>query len=415
MFSGTAVSVLADGLIPTAFAIESISGIGSASTLTIVLVGLWLGRFVFTPLAGTVAARYDSIRIMVVSDIARICAQGGLATYILLTGQNTTTAMALSACFYGIATAFYAPASITLLPRLVGIGQLKSANSALSLTMDIAVLGGPVFAVVLIHGIGFRGILILDALTFAVNIAGLLICGRLLRESPRSSTGTREPEDDPEGRGTVPSLRSVTRMNPWAMTGLLLWTMISVLIGAMAVSGPAAVLPERGSGTWAALATCMAVGSLAGTLIAAATNLSWRSAGVAVGISTAVQACMLALYAVSGTGVSIVLLFAAFTVGPLVVTSSGIIWTTALQSSLDHGSLARFSSVDQFLSSAAVPVGMILAGIVPTGSVTAIVLVLGSVPVVGLGILAWRSSTPSPLDSDDPPVEADHIPNQAKK
>ena len=188
-----------------------------------------------------------------------------------------------------------------------------------------------------------------------------------------------------------------------------------LLIGAMAVSGPAAVLPERGSGTWAALATCMAVGSLAGTLIAAATNLSWRSAGVAVGISTAVQACMLALYAVSGTGVSIVLLFAAFTVGPLVVTSSGIIWTTALQSSLDHGSLARFSSVDQFLSSAAVPVGMILAGIVPTGSVTAIVLVLGSVPVVGLGILAWRSSTPSPLDSDDPPVEADHIPNQAKK
>lgn len=181
------------------------------------------------------------------------------------------------------------------------------------------------------------------------------------------------------------------RDNPWALTGLLLWTMSSVLVGAMAVGAPAAVLPHHGTGAWAGLATCMAVGSLAGTLVAATTNISWNVAGPVAGAAITLQACALAVYIVGGSTVSVVLLVVAFVIGPTAVTLAGIIWTTTLQTGLDHRPLAHFSSVDQFLSSAAVPVGMVVADMLPAGSPTAVMLVAGAIPVAVLGLLAGRS------------------------
>ncbi|GAB04971.1 hypothetical protein GII30_02350 [Gordonia amarae] len=184
------------------------------------------------------------------------------------------------------------------------------------------------------------------------------------------------------------------RDNPWALTGLLLWTMSSVLVGAMAVGAPAAVLPHHGTGAWAGLATCMAVGSLAGTLVAATTSISWNVAGPAVGAAIAMQACALAIYIVGGSTASVVALFVAFVIGPTAVTLGGIIWTTTLQTELDHRPLARLSSVDQFLSSAAVPAGMVVVGLLPAGSPTAVMLVAVAIPGAVLGFLARRSKVP---------------------
>lgn len=95
----------------------------------------------------------------------------------------------------------------------------------------------------------------------------------------------------------------------------------------------------------------MAVGSLAGTLVAATTNISWNVAGPTVGVAIAMQACALAIYIVGGSTASVVALFVAFVIGPIALTLGGIVWTTTLQSELDHPPLARLGSVDQFLAS----------------------------------------------------------------
>ncbi|MFT4044709.1 MAG: hypothetical protein QM673_16235 [Gordonia sp. (in: high G+C Gram-positive bacteria)] len=387
-------------MIPTAFAVESISGIGSASTLTIVLISLWVGRFLCTPLAGGVVARYDGIMVMIYADSVRIAAQGGLAIAILSMGHSTTLALAISAGVYGVATAFYVPASITMLPRLVRDGRLKDANSALSMVMDTAVLVGPAAAVILIHVIGFSGILLVDSVTFCINILGLIACRHLLHK--RDSMGRRTSaavadvgkSGDALGGGTDGSFLSVMREHTWLLAGLLLWAVVSVIVGVMAVSGPAAVIPRDGAGMWAVIATCMAVGSLAGSIMAVVTSIPWRVAGVVVGGAVGLQACVLALYGTNRAECGWVPLIVGFIVGPLVVTSTGIVWTTAQQSTLSHEALARFSSVEQFVTSAAVPIGMILAGLITSrGNSSALLLPLGvAVSVLGVWSLMFPRS-----------------------
>lgn len=359
---GSACTAVTDGMIPVAFAVHSVQRFGDSGALTVVLVSLWVGRLLCVPMAGSVASRYDRFAIMIVSDLARIGAQAGLALFLVSVGDSLP-AMAVSAAGYGVATAFYGPAAAATLPEVVRPEQLRTANAILSVILDCSVLIGPAAAVVLLGIFGFVWILLIDSATFGLNILALIY-------ARRASVDERKPDAvaGEESRGTSAgpwSFRETIRREPWLGWSVGLWFTVSFVIGMVAVAGPTLTVGTRGgAGWWAALTTGMAAASLAGSLslIAGLRGFGWR---LAAGVMTCAVACE--AVAVAGysdrTVLGPIILFTGCVTAGFAVSAAGIVWQALVQARLSTATLGRFGSVEGFVNAVGVPIGMTATGL----------------------------------------------------
>ncbi|MGV9636563.1 MFS transporter [Nocardia rhamnosiphila] len=412
IFLGAACSGATDGIVPVAFAVHSIEVFGSAGSLTVILIALWAGRFVCTPVAGIAAARRDQFAIMIGSDLARILAQAGLALVLVGTGRDSLPAMAVSAALYGAATAFYAPALAAVLPRVVPGPGLPRANALIALVADISVLVGPAAAVALSATVGFVWILVLDSLTFGANLLALVYARRAAGLAPGPGgpvgVGGARGMGGPAVRAGRPSMRGIVARAPWLGWSAGLWFAVSFAIGLVAVAGPAlTVTATGGGGLWAALATGMALAALAGSLsvIAGAARFGWRTACAALAAAVVLELAALAGYGREVSGP--VLLFAGCLIAGFAVSVTGIVWQSLIQAELPTEELGVFGSVEGFLGAAGVPAGMIAGGWALTGveyvAVGVAVVLLGC--TVAVRVTMRTSATPRRGPAADP-VEA---------
>lgn len=357
---GSACSALTDGIIPVAFAVYTVQRFGGSGALSVVLVSLWAGRFLCVPSAGSVASRYDRFAVMIVADLARIGAQAGLALFLVVAGDSLA-AMAVSAAGYGVATAFYGPASAATLPEVVPAQQLRTANAILAVVLDISVLLGPATAVILLGVSGFGWILLLDSATFGLNILALVYARRAWAENPGTSAG-EEPDRASDALG---SFRVIVAREPWLGWSVGLWFTVSFVIGMVAVAGPTLTVGADGSaGLWAALTTGMAVAGLAGSLslIAGLRGFGWRLAAVAVAAAVACEAGAVAGYS-GRTVLGPTALFAGCVTAGFAISAAGIVWQALVQERLSTAALARFNSVEGFVTAVGVPIGMTATGL----------------------------------------------------
>lgn len=357
---GSACSALTDGIIPVAFAVYSVQRFGGSGALSVVLVSLWAGRFLCIPLAGSVASRYDGFTVMIVADLARIGAQAGLALFLVMAGDSLAV-MAVSAAGYGVATAFYGPAAATTLPEVVPARQLRTANAILAVILDISVLLGPATAVILLGAVGFIWILVLDSATFGLNILALVYARRAWTENPGAPVGEK-PDGTSADSGSV---REIIAREPWLGWSVGLWFTVSFVIGMVAVAGPTLTVgADGGAGLGAALTTGMAVASLAGSLslIAGLRGFGWRLAAVAVAVAVACEAGAVAGYS-DRTVLGPIALFAGCVTAGFAVSTAGTIWQALVQERLPTAALARFTSVEGFVTAVGVPVGMTATGL----------------------------------------------------
>ncbi|MGW5387695.1 MFS transporter [Nocardia sp. NPDC003963] len=381
IFVGAACSGATDGIVPVAFAVHSIEAFGSATSLTVILIALWAGRFACTPVAGVTAARRDRFAVMIGADVVRIVAQGGLALVLVGTGRDSLAAMVVSAALFGAATAFYAPALTTVLPGVVPGPWLRPANALIALVADISVLVGPAVAVVLSATVGFVWILVLDSLTFGMNLLALIYA--------RRAAGTVPGDGDGDGSAGGPrpvlsagwvTLRATVAGAPWLGWSVMLWFVVSFVIGLVAVAGPALTVPATGGGgLWAALATGMALAALAGSLsvIAGAARFGWRSGSAVLTAAVGFEALAVAGYALGIAG-PVVLFLGCLTAG-FAVSITGIVWQALIQAALPTDELGVFSSAEGFVGAAGVPAGMIAAGAASAAGGIEYVAVVGTV------------------------------------
>ncbi|WP_327149372.1 MFS transporter [Nocardia sp. NBC_01329] len=359
IFLGAACSGVTDGIVPVAFAVYSVQAFGSATSLTVILIALWAGRFACTPVAGVTAARRDQFAVMMWSDLVRIAAQGGLAVVLVATGRDSLAAMAVSAGIYGAATAFYAPALTTVLPRVVPGRDLRTANGLVAMVADISVLVGPALAVALSTTVGFVWILVFDSLTFGSNVLALAYArraaGPVVRATVRDRRSTfRESRD---------SWCATVARSPWLGWSVGLWFAVSFAIGLVAVAGPAlTVTGTGGGGRWAVLAAGMALAALAGSLsvVAGVGRFGWPFAATALAAAVVLEMVTIAGYSLSAPGP--VLLFIGCATAGFAVSVAGIVWQTSLQAELPADELGVFSSAEGFLTAAGVPCGMVAGG-----------------------------------------------------
>lgn len=409
-YAGTSLSALTGLMLPVAFALEAIDGLGSAAALTAVLICMWAARFVCTPIAGELAARYPSIRIMVCANVAQLIVHLAFAGFLIVNEDNSALAMAIYAAAYGSAAAFTGPAAVKLLPRILPSTQLKPGNTLLSLALDVGSILGPLLATTLTLALGFVSIVVIDAVALAIGAFTLLLCATFLRSSAAAGSPHTESTSGSSGPSSEEStgFLGVLRSTRWLTPGLVLWFCISVSIGATTVAGPGLVVPHHGSENWGLVATSMAAGSLLGTVAALFLRSNWRILASFLAVMMSAQLLSLAILGQTGGWWATGGVMIGYAAGALAVTSVGIVWTTILQTRLDGPSLARFSSTEGFIRAGAIPLGMMLGGLAASSSPA---LILGLICALLIASLIWLwVTTPAHVDQQDPSIHTNKEP-----
>jgi MFS family permease len=162
-----AVAILSAGPVEAAI-------LAALSLAPVILAGLFGGGFV---------ERSNKLRLMVAMDLLRFTAviAAPIAWYF---HALSFPLLCVLAAVSGLASALFANADVSILPRLVGKDQLVEANSRLQSTESIAELTGPGVAGVLIDLLTAPVAIIVDALTFLWSAFWLF---RIPKEAGRAS------------------------------------------------------------------------------------------------------------------------------------------------------------------------------------------------------------------------------------
>ena len=144
---------------------ETYAFIGMLSTLAI---------FIFAPLAGYVADRFERKIILIGSDLLSISIVLFLGLFYIA-DQLSVIGVAFAALGLAISAEFRFTASGALLYSIASKEQLPRAISVQQISRGISMIGAPLLGAYFIEVIGLSIILIIDAITYVSSIA-LVIC-----------------------------------------------------------------------------------------------------------------------------------------------------------------------------------------------------------------------------------------------
>jgi MFS family permease len=371
LFAGQATSFLGDWLFMVALPFAAL-GLGASTTQVGLVLAAQLAPFLFlTLIGGAWADRLERRRVMLACDAVRAVVQG-LGGTLLVTGAAELWELAVLAMVYGAADAFFAPASVGLVPATVRPELVQDANALLGLSRNATRLVGAPLGGVLVAAFGAGDAILIDAGTFVVS-AALLARMRVPRPE-------RAAEPEPTLRAIAAGWREVRRQ-PWLARFLGVFVVYhAVVVAAALVLGPIFAEDELdGARSWGFIQGGFAVGAILGGLLA----LRWRPrrAPLAIAVALMVASLQAAIIALGG---STFLIAALVTVSGAAIVFAIAVWDTTLQQRVPERLVSRVSSFDWLTSAGSLPVGMALVG--------PIAGVLGTKPTMigasALGVLA---------------------------
>ena len=349
LFAAQSVSSFGDRLVPVALAFAVLELTGSVTDLGLVLACQTVPLIVFVLFGGVWADRVGRRRLMLGSDLVRAGAQG-VSAAVLLSGAAQIWQLAVLQAVYGIAAAFFGPASTAVVPDAVDPGSLHEANALIALSGNVATVLGPAAAGVMVATIGPGWGLAVDGATFVAS-AGCLTAMRLHRHRPAAASSMID-----ELRAGWRGFRS----RAWLSITVVFFTLyIGFCFAPLQVLGPQVARTSLGGpGAWAAISTALGVGSVVGGLIGLRIRPRYplRLAFIIFVVSTPEMIALIALHA----PLWIIIVFA------LVDGSTGtlfnVFWFTALQADVPAGELSRVASWDYLGSLALQPLGQAISG-----------------------------------------------------
>ncbi|GGZ45338.1 MFS transporter [Streptomyces inusitatus] len=234
---------------------------GSASAVGITIALQFLPMLLFGLYGGVLADRLPKRPLLLATQSAM--ALTGIALAVLtLTGEVQVWHVYLTAFLLGLVTVVDNPARQTFVAEMVGPDQLGNAVSLNSANFQSARLVGPAVAGVLITAVGSGYAFLFNGLSFLAPIASLL----LMR-----TADLHKVERAPRGKGQLrEGLRYVSSRPE------LIWPIVLIgFVGTFGFNFPIWLTAfvhdvyDSGASTYGLLNTLMAVGSLAGALLAA--------------------------------------------------------------------------------------------------------------------------------------------------
>ena len=348
LFGGQLVSLFGDGLFAVALSFAVLDETGSKSGLGIVLAAGSLPLVAFLLVGGVWADRLSRRRVMLVADGARMAIQGVLAA-LVLTGRAPLGAFIVLYGLYGVAMAFFSPASTGLVPETLPAEELQRANGLMGMTRSVTAIAGAAVGGVLVDVFGPGSAIALDSGTFAVSALALAS----MRVGPVSSAvRERFSHELAVGFREVRSRRWV-----W-MTILNASLFLMLYVAPFDVIGP--IVSRRSLGgaiAWGVISASFAGGMAAGGLALMLVRLR-RPMVVALSIllATSVSPLLLAHAA------PVALICASYFLEGVAVGVFTTTWETALQREIPARVLSRVSAWDWMGSVAGMPLGFALTG-----------------------------------------------------
>ena len=347
LLGAAAISWFGDRMVSVALAFAVIGIGGSASDIGIVLAARSAALVASLLLGGVVADRVSRRAIMVWADLSRLLTQGVLAG-LVIAGSADVWTIALLSGLTGIATGFFNPASVGLMPLIVPPERLQQANGVRATAMSAGEIGGPVLAGVLVAAVGAGWALAFDAASFAAS-ALLLIGVRAPQRAERTAASFWA--DLREGWTTFSG-------TTWVWTFVLWASLANVTWGAWSVLGPVIADDELGGpAAWGAINAALGVGALIGAV--AAIRQMPRRPVLAAGLTGFTVMPPLVLLAAGAHAVPIAIGAFVFGIGMMF---GNAVWESALQRHIRPDALSRVSAYDWFGSFAFAPVGMAIWG-----------------------------------------------------
>ncbi len=301
---------------------------------------------VLVSLTGYVADRFDRRRILFATQGALLLLAVAVGT-LLLSGVMTLPLMLCFAAAFGVVNAFDAPARQAFVSDMVSASDTSNAVALNSASFNLARMIGPAVGGLLIVAIGSGWVFIVNAATFLAMIVALfLLHAQLLAKRPKH-----------RGRGGLAAgFRYV-----WGRSDLRVVFVTVFLIGAFGMNFPifaSTMAIEFGAGAdgYGVLSSILAIGSLAGALLAARRDrarvrvvvFAAGGFGVAAFLSSAMPSY--ALY-----GVTLVLI--GFMTVTLLTTANGYVQITT-----DPALRGRVLALYMAVIMGSTPVGAPIAG-----------------------------------------------------
>lgn len=272
---------------------------------------------VLVSLTGWVADRFDRRKVLLTTQASLMALAIGVAV-LLLTGVMTLPLMLLFALGFGIANAFDAPARQAFVSDMVSLEDASNAVALNSASFNMARLIGPAIGGVLIVALGSGWVFVANAATFLAMLVALLLIRR--RELiPRTKGG--------RGGGLADGFRYV-----WGRSDLRTVFAMVFLIGAFGMNFPIfastmALEFGRKADGYGLLSSVLAIGSLAGALLAARRDRARVRvlvlAAGGFGVASLVSSTMPTYWTYA-----IVLIFVGFSTVTMLTTANGYVQTT---------------------------------------------------------------------------------------
>lgn len=388
---GETVSMFGDQFYLVALPWLALALTGSSLALGLVLMAAAIPRAALMLVGGALSDRYDPRAIMVASSAARAGLVGLLALLVWTDAIQLWHLYLLGAGF-GAADAFFQPAALALVPRLVPEDRLEASNALVMGSMAVMGMVGPAIAGIAIAATGTALGFGIDAATFAFAVVTLLFVRRpapAVADAPASTGG-----------GTFASILAGLRYA--AADAQIRLVLLAVAVINLAVVGPFFVgLPvlvdgfDSGPLAYGIVLSAFGGAALAGAVVAgslgARVRMSLAIPATAVGLAIG-----MILIGVAPNVWAVTLAAVPLGAGVGVLQVSGMAW---LQRRSDPDYLGRVMSLVMFAVMGLTPLSYAVAGAVAeTG--TAILFVGAGVGMVLLAVAtglspAWRTQRPA--------------------
>jgi MFS family permease len=347
---GQGISSFGDAITNTALPILVLALTGSGLAMGIVGVLSTLPDLVLGLPAGAYADRWDRRRMMFVADLGRAVLTAMIPISVWLGGP--TLALILLVTFpMNALRVLWLAAFTAAVPGLVGRGQIARANAVFEAFFNIGWIVGPAIAGLLAVAIGPGPTIAIDAITFAVSAATLLLVRRPLKPEARTEP-THLLADIREGIAYVagqPTLRAVIAF--WATSPVIFAGLTSGLIFYVTV--------DRGLGADVVglVLSAFAVGSLGGSLVAA--RMAFRAVGRVMLVGSLGMGVSLVVIALDVP----VVVVAAAAFGAGILNANVLVSYLTLRTQLSPDALlGRVGATARTVSVGLMPIGALVAG-----------------------------------------------------
>lgn len=371
--------MLGDQIQTVAFAWLILDLSHSASTLAVVLISANVPRAVLVLVGGAITDRLSPRLVMAASHFAR----GAIVTVlaiIVATHNVHTWELFVVAIAFGVADAFFWPASGTIIPAVVEPPELPKANALIGASEQFSMLLGPLISGVLISTTGTTA-------AFAINAATFFIAGPIMLSvstQPQAGSEQNVVSDIRAGLGYVIHNSQMRAILVFVAAGALAYS------GLFSVGIPALAKHTGGALELGAMISAWGLGQLVGTISAARTGLPRRWGLLIIGV-TGCEVASLVVLGYFGNPWVVVTLFVPL--GALVAYQSDVGLPTWIQSRTPRELLGRVNSIVDLTRQLLEPVSLAMMGALAAIDVRApFWAAAGPMAIAGLVLLCTRSA-----------------------